>query len=94
MRPGRADNIWPHRAKDVIVRVNRRMTCATKINTYDIQCIRKAFEIETKHPEYCYRPFALSSPQYSETFVDWLVAEYESDGAFFSLTRQRAQAVQ
>jgi hypothetical protein len=92
MRPERADNIWPHRAKDVILRVNRRMTGATKINTYDIQCIRKAFEIEMKRPEFCYRPFALTSPQYSEAFVDWLVAEYALDETFFSRTRLRAQS--
>jgi len=91
VRPERADDVWPHRAKDVISLVNVRLAGATKINSYDIQCIRKVFEIETKRPEFCYRPFALTSPQYSGAFVDWLVAEHESDNAFFSLVRQQAQ---
>ncbi|MGD1072475.1 MAG: RNA-binding domain-containing protein [Bryobacteraceae bacterium] len=94
VRPERADNIWPHRAKDLISLVNHRLAGGGKINTYDVQCVRKVFEIETKRPEFCYRPFALTSPQYSEAFVDWLVAEYSKDNSFFLQTRQRAQPAQ
>lgn len=91
VRPEAADTLWPHRAKDLIAAVNKRLDGKAKINTYDVQCVRKVFEIEKKHPEFCYRPFARVSPQYSDAFVDWLVMGCEKDNAFFVLTRQKAQ---
>jgi Putative DNA-binding domain/EC042_2821-lke REase len=93
VRPESADSIWPHRAKNVVAMVNQRLEGKGKINSYDLQCVRKMFNIEKEHPEYCYRPFALISPQYSDAFVDWLVTEFRKDDNFFTLTRQRAQTV-
>jgi len=92
VRPESADSLWPHRAKNVTTIVNHRLEGRTKINSYDLQCVRRIFNIEKDHPEYCYRPFALISPQYSDAFVEWLVAEFEKNNQFFSQTRQRAQA--
>jgi hypothetical protein len=91
VRPESADSIWPHRAKAVIAIVNQRLDGKAKINSYDVQCVRKMFNIEKEHPEYCYRPFALVSPQYSDAFVDWLVAEFKKNDKLFVQTRERAQ---
>jgi hypothetical protein len=87
VRPEAADDIWPHRTKKIIALVNSRLNGATKINSYDIQCIRRVFDIEKIHPEFCYRPFARSPAQYSDAFVTWLVEEYQKDDQFFSRTR-------
>lgn len=83
-----ADGTWPHRQADVINRVNAQIG-RKAINGYDIQCVRKIFDLERRHPEFVYKPFAKSSPQYSDAFVDWLIQEYAKDEQFFGNLRQR-----
>jgi hypothetical protein len=91
VRPEGADSIWPHRAKKLIAMVNDQLNGKTKINSYDLQCIRKAFDFDRTHPEFCYRPFALSPPQYSDKCVAWIVEQYKRDNHFFVQLREDAK---
>lgn len=91
VRPQEADSLWPHRGKVLLETVNKRLVGKVKINSYDLQCLRKVFEFEKKHPEFYYRPFALSPPQYSDKCVEWIVSQYERDDQFFVHLRETAK---
>jgi len=83
------DITHPHRQKEVIALVNKRLPGGARINSHDILCVRRAHEIEGR-PEFFHSP-KFASPQYSEAFVDWLVAEYEGNASFFTTSRARAK---
>jgi hypothetical protein len=81
--PGNTEELWPHRQVDLIREVNKRLAPHAQINTHDIQCIKKAFDVFKAHPDFAHKPHHLSSPQYSEAFVDWIVEQYGKDNSFF-----------
>ena len=87
IRPDEADSLWPNRQSDVTKKVNSILAGAQRINSYDLQVIKKQYNIDTKHPEFYYRPFIKSSPQYSDAYIDWLVAEFKKDPSFFKKAR-------
>jgi hypothetical protein len=89
VRPEEADTIWPHRAKEVRLLINERLKGEVTVNTYDLQCLRQAFNIDRDHRDWCYRPFAKAHPQYSDTFVNWVVNEFKKDDQFFVKVRQQ-----
>lgn len=76
-----SDNTHPHRQKDVVRLVNQRSSHEKQIGPYDIVCVRRKFKIDENKKFYYKSKFA--SPQYSDTFVDWLIEQYESDFKFF-----------
>jgi hypothetical protein len=82
----------PYRQKELVQQVNRRLPADTQINSYDFQCVRRIYDIDTNRA-YVYQP-NYGSPQYSEAFVDWLVAEYSKDREFFIRARQEYRALQ
>jgi hypothetical protein len=88
VRPAEADSVWPYRQKDVVKRVNDQLAGAYKMSPYDIQVIKKQYDIREKHPEFMYKPFEKGSPQFSEAFVDWLVEQFRKDPSFFRKGRQ------
>jgi len=79
------DETHPHRRKDVVEFVNQRLSGGKKITSYDIQCVRKIYNIEDK-PVFYYKS-KLASPQYSNAFVNWLVEQYKKDPLFFDKAR-------
>lgn len=88
VRPAEADSVWPYRQKDVVKRFNEQLTGVYKITPYDIQVVKKQFDIEKKHPEFMYKPFIKGSPQFSQAFVDWLADQFRKDPSFFRKARQ------
>ena len=44
-------------------------------------CVRRAHGIDDR-PEFFHRP-KFGSPQYSDAFARWIIAEYEGDPEFF-----------
>lgn len=92
VRPTEADSTWPHRQKDVLQRVNAALSGEYKLTSHDIFSVKKQFDIDTKHPEFFYRPFIRSSPQYSDAFIDWLVKQFRRDPSFFRKARQFVEA--
>ena len=76
------DQSHPYRQKEVIREVNARLDGQT-VNAFDVLSVRRVHAItEETRPEFVHVP-KFGSPQYSDAFVDWLVAEYERDPEFF-----------
>jgi hypothetical protein len=88
VRPAEADSSWPYRRGEVVKMVNSKLTDQSKITPYDVQAVRGQFYIDSKHPEFMYKPFKIGSPQYSVAFVEWLLSEYKKDPSFFRKARQ------
>jgi EC042_2821-lke REase len=89
------DQSHPYRQKEVIREVNARLD-GQSVNAFDVLSVRRVHAItEETRPEFVHVP-KFGSPQYSDAFVDWLVAENEQDPEFFArakagylATRQR-----
>jgi EC042_2821-lke REase len=76
------DQSHPYRQKEVIREVNARLDGQT-VNAFDVLSVRRVHAItEETRPEFVHVP-KFGSPQYSDAFVDWLVAEQERDPEFF-----------
>jgi hypothetical protein len=76
------DQSHPYRQKEVIREVNARLD-GHGVNAFDILSVRRVHAIsEESRPEFVHVP-KFGSPQYSDAFVDWLVAEDERDPKFF-----------
>ena len=83
------DASHPYRQTELIAKVNERLGSPV-INSYDIQCVKNAYEIAGDET-YCHQP-KFSSPQYSPAFVDLLVSSYGDDKRFFEKLRRNARA--
>ena len=76
------DQSHPYRQKEVIREVNARLD-GHSVNAFDILSVRRVHAIsEETRPEFVHVP-KFGSPQYSDAFVDWLVAETGRDPEFF-----------
>jgi hypothetical protein len=76
------DRSHPYRQKEVIREVNARMDGAN-VNAFDVLSVRRVHAItEETRPEFVHVP-KFGSPQYSDAFVDWLIAEHQRDPQFF-----------
>jgi hypothetical protein len=80
------DDTHPHRQTEIVVKVNEKLAERKRVTSFDIQCIRKVHQINETKPRYFHRS-KFSSPQYSEAFVDWIVASFEKDPTFFDKAR-------
>jgi hypothetical protein len=82
------DQSHPYRQKEVIREVNARLGEGT-VNAFDVLSVRRVHAIsEETRPEFVHVP-KFGSPQYSDAFVDWLVAEQQRDSAFFANAKAR-----
>jgi Schlafen, AlbA_2 len=90
--PGNAEEIWPYRQKDLINEVNKRLGQGVRINTHDIFCIKRVFDVLNKRPDFAYRPHHLAAPQYSEAFAAWIVSEFQKDNEFFERVRHECRS--
>jgi len=76
------DQSHPYRQKEVIREVNARLGEGA-VNAFDVLSVRRVHAIsEDTRPEFVHVP-KFGSPQYSDAFVEWLVAEHERDQRFF-----------
>ena len=75
------DRSHPHRQKEVMVLVNRRLHGQKTITSFNIICIRRVYEIH-KNLMLCYTQ-NYTSPRYSDAFIDWIVEAFERDPNFF-----------
>jgi schlafen family protein len=79
------DTTHPFRQKEVVVEVNKRLAGFKAINSHDILCIRRVFQVQ-KEIKFCYTQ-NYATPRYSQAFVDWVAQRYEEDNAFFEKTK-------
>ena len=83
-RPDNAADLWPHKAKDVVKKINERLTEGRKITSHDFLCIRKKHGIDEKSkPGLVYKPYKEISPRYSDDIVDWVLNSSKKDPKFF-----------
>ena len=76
------DQSHPYRQKEVIREVNARLGEGA-VNAFDVLSVRRVHAIsEETRPEFVHVP-KFGSPQYSDAFVEWLVAERHRDPRFF-----------
>ncbi len=81
------DKTHPHRQKEVLEELARRLVPSIRANQYDILCVRRVYGVDARS-RWFYKP-KFASPQYSEGFVDWLVKKAEGNPEFFKRARQR-----
>ena len=86
------DTSHPFRQKEVVRIVNERLKGGTAVNSYDMLCVRKVYNINETKPQYYYRS-KYGCPQYSMDFVNWLVASYEHDPSFFDKARAECGSI-
>jgi hypothetical protein len=89
--PGNAEEIWPYRQKDLIVQINKRLGKGNWINSHDIFCIKKTYDILNKRPDFAYRSHHLASPQFSEAFAEWIADEFRANNDFFKRAREECR---
>jgi hypothetical protein len=76
------DRSHPYRQTEVIREVNARLD-GVDVNAFDVLSVRRVHSVtEETRPEFVHVP-KFGSPQYSDAFVDWLVAEHNRDPQFF-----------
>jgi len=75
----------PYRLIDVMRMVNERLVGQTKVNAFDVQCVRQAHRVD-ENATFFYR-MKFISPRYSDAFADWLVARFSKDAEFFAKAR-------
>jgi hypothetical protein len=84
------DKAYPYRQKEAAIEVNKRLDGAARIIPFHIQCVRKLHGIDGK-PMYSHAT-KFASRQYSEAFIEWMMAEYRKDPEFFEKARRASQA--
>jgi hypothetical protein len=81
------DRSHPYRQKEVIREVNARLREGI-VNAFDVLSVRRVHAIsEETRPEFVHVP-KFGSPQYSDAFVDWLVAEHARNPQFFGQAKK------
>ena len=84
------DHTHPHRQKEVVQLVNERLGGEKHITTFDILCVRKVYKIDQSKPNFYYKS-KFMSPQYSDSFVKWLIGQFEKDALFFAGAREECK---
>jgi hypothetical protein len=83
------DRTHPHRQTEVVTEVNRRLPDGVSVTPYDVLSVRRVHDItEATRPEFAHVP-KFGSPQYSDAFVQWLLAQHEQDPRFFEKAKTR-----
>jgi len=85
-RPTSPDETHPHRQREVVAGVNAKLDGRVKINGHDVQCIRKAHNVDASRADFSQKR-RFGSTQYSDQFMDWIVSQFEADSAFFDKAR-------
>ncbi len=80
------DLTHPFRQKEAIAEINGGLADRTTINSFDIQCINRVYEVWDKE-DLCHCPL-YSSRQYSREYVVWVISQYRRDSEFFQKTRK------
>ncbi len=79
----------PYRQKDLIIEVNKALGDIAQINTRDILCVVRVYNIK-KRPEFYYQGALQGSQvQYSPAFAEWLKEQYDKRSSFFVDARKK-----
>ena len=74
------DVTHPYRQKELVELLNERAGRPV-VTAFEIQCVRRVHHTDRRN-EFFHRP-KFGSPQYSESYLKWLLAQWERDSQFF-----------
>jgi hypothetical protein len=83
------DETHPHRLKELLVAVNRRVPKGVKITSGDILKVRRAYDVD-RNPNWT-DIAKHGSKQYSVAFEDWLVEQFSTDPRFAAKAKLKAR---
>lgn len=86
------DKTYPHRRMDVINIVNKKLGTEKSINQFDIQAIRKVYDIDGKL-EYSYKS-QFGTRQYSDAFIEFIMTKWSENKSFFEEVRSISKSNQ
>jgi hypothetical protein len=81
------DSTHPFRQKELIAEVRSRLPDGIGFNSFDVVSVRHVHNIDDAR-EFSYKP-KFGSRQYSQAFVDWLVAQVSTEAQFFERARTK-----
>lgn len=79
------DKTHPFRQTELMREVRKRLPRGTRFTTHDLQCVRRVHGTRERR-EFTHVPM-FGAPQYSQDFVNWIVAQAEADPQFFQKAR-------
>jgi len=82
------DQTHPFLQSELLRNLNGQLAAA--VNSYDLQCVRRVFGVDNK-PGYFHKPLH-GSPQYSLSYMDWLLKQHRKDSNFFEKARAKSRA--
>ena len=89
VRPQNPEDVWPYRESELIRRVLCQLPDGSRFNGHDVRSVRQIHGIEPEsHPDFVFKPHTMSSPQYSEEFVEWIVKQCRLDRDFLNESRR------
>lgn len=77
----------PMLQKNLIQQISNRIGIG-KLNSFDLLCVRRLYEVDNNPDWFYLSAVGNHSPQYSETYLEWLVEQYESNSSFFQDARK------
>ena len=84
-----ADVTHPHRQKELIQEVRKRLPQGVTFNSFDIQSVRAVHKVDDQtKPEFCHLP-KFGTMQYSDALADWFAEQYTRNNGFFEDARVR-----
>jgi hypothetical protein len=86
--PTNAEELWPHRQKDLLHEINKEIKTSPLINGHDVFCINNHLGVLKNHPEFAYKPHRLASPQYSNQYTAWIIEQFKQDPRLFKRMRE------
>jgi hypothetical protein len=81
------DKTHPFRQKELLREVNRLLPEESRINSYDVQAMRRVHGTDSES-RFFYKP-KFGSPQYSKELAGWIVDQFNEDPHFFEKVRER-----
>lgn len=81
------DDTHPYRQTELIVEMRKRLPRPIGFNSFDVVAIRQVYNID-KERSLTHKP-KFGTQQYSQQFVDWLIAQAQADQEFFLKTRAK-----
>jgi EC042_2821-lke REase len=83
------DRTHAYRLKELVEAINQHLPADKQINQYDVQCVRKMYDVE-KNLTFHYLP-KFGGHQYSPAFSEWIMNQYQANSTFFQKARQDMQ---
>jgi len=80
------DETHPYRQKEIIQIVNEAIGEKYQVNQHDLLCVRKVHKV-SNNPLFYHKP-KFATPQYSQSFADWIIEQFNKDHLFFYKARE------